>query len=414
VTLTAALVFLLGLAGVRLWTVGHQRWELRSLSLELRAADPKARQQAAERLSAIGPPALPILVDALGDPRGEVRQLACSVVLKAKPEPSTAIQALVQAAADPEARVRDVAVRELGSAYLQFGLEASAEGMATSVATLRKALGDPEPTVRQAAADTLAVFGREAGPAAEDLGVALGDRDPAVRLAAARSLLRIDRGTRGRVMPILLALLGEVDLRPDPITGGVFSTSSGAFGTICELETQAEAVPVLVERLGRPDARVRREAASYLEGIGSLADEAIPALVETLDDDDREARFAAARALVRIDPDVALATAVPVLSQLFLDPELGLIPRKQVLEVLRELDPEAIAALVSDLIEGLRRDEGPRRMDDISLLMAIGPRAREAVPALIRIGRNADDPASKLANKAVLQIDPDAAAQLMK
>lgn len=397
VTLTAVVVFLIGLVAVKVSPVILQRLELRSLSGKLRDANPSTRQTAADRLGKIGTPAVPVLLEALKDKNPDVRAAACSALMKAQPDPGTAINALVKLLKDDNPKVRRAAAWELGLANITFGLEEDADETKETVEALRSVLGDKDRDVRITAVGALASLGRKAAAAGDDLVEVLHERDPRIRVAAARTLLRINRDTRSLVLPVLLELVGD----PDPES----TVSQRAFGTLREEEAEAQTLPRLIELLESRDVEVRRRAAYYLGDLGPSAESAVFPLLTLLADPDDTVRFRAAEAIAAIDPD-ATESAIPVLQRSVVNSELAFPLRSTAVALLAGLDPGSEAKTVAGLIEGLHAEDRTVRAECILLLKQIGPPAKPALPALTEIWRNAKDSNSLNAGEAMRQIDP--------
>lgn len=397
VALTALIVFVIGLAVVKLGPIGFQRLELRSLSAKLHDPAPAMRQTAADRLAKIGPPAVPILLEALKDNNPEVRMLACSALIQAQPEPAAGIRAVVKLLKDDDPKVRRAAAWELGLANSAFGLEEEADETKETVDALRSVLGDKDLEVRITAVEALASLGRKAAPAGPDLTEVLHDRDPRLRVSAARTLLRINRDTRSTVVPVLLELLG--DSTPES------TVSQKAFGTLREEEAEEQMVPRLLELSRSPDVATRRRAVFYLGDIGPPAELAVYELLTLLSDSDAVVRFRAAEALAAIDPD-ASEPAIPILQQSVINPELEFPLRSTALALLAGLDPGTDAKAVPALIEGLHAKDRTTRAESILLLKQIGTAAKPALPVLTEIWRNAKDSNSLSAGEAIRQIDP--------
>lgn len=403
VTLTAVVVFLIGLGVVRLWPIVRQRMELSSLSGRLRDPSPDVRKGAADRLGELGKPALPLLLDATNDSNPDVRVLACSALMKARPDPELAIRTLIKAIKDDQPIVRRAAAWELGIAQLNLGLEEGADETKATIDALRAALHDKDRDVRTAAVEALAALGRKAEPAGEDLVNALSDRDPRVRIAAARTLLRINHDSRHTVLPVLLSLVG--DTNPES------NVSQRAFGTLREEEAEEQTIPRLVELLQDKDAEARRRAATYLGDIGAQAISALYPLLESLGDEDATVRFRAAQAVAAIDPESTEPT-IPVLKSSVLDPKLAFSLRSTAIDLLGAFDPESEAKVVPGLVRELHAKEQVERASAVFLLKQIGPQAWEALPALTEIWRNSKDVNSIHAGEAIQQINPSAFTRL--
>jgi HEAT repeat protein len=84
-------------------------------SLEVAMPTPKSEQQlAADALTRIGPPAVPMLVEALQGTDGEVRRQACQVLMRMGPDAKEAVPELVNLLDDPDENLRRMAATALG------------------------------------------------------------------------------------------------------------------------------------------------------------------------------------------------------------------------------------------------------------------------------------------------------------
>jgi hypothetical protein len=70
-------------------------------------------------------------------------------------------------------------------------------------------------------------------------------------------------------------------------------------------------VPAVTDQLTQKDPRIRYEAAIALGGCGAKARSAIPELLRAVNDADKDVREAAAGALIKIDPSVAVEAKLP-------------------------------------------------------------------------------------------------------
>ena len=236
-------------AGVALGRVGPDADVLPRLIALVAARGSPARAPAAEAIGRIGEAAagaVPTLVDALGDPREDVRWHAVWALGRIGPAAGPAVRALVALLADAGLRWR------VADALGSIGPAAAA-----AVPGLQAALEDTSESVRWRAAQALGGIGRAASPAADALARATRDASGNVRLASVHSL-------------------GDVGADPSVL------------------------VPVLVRAFDDPDRRVRHEAENVVGRLGRQGRPAVPALVARLRDDDGGVRAGAARALGRI------------------------------------------------------------------------------------------------------------------
>ncbi len=226
----------------------------------------------AHALKTIGAPAVPVLIDALGDEEPRVR-LAIIDILGEIGE-RDAIPALTGALRDPEWRVRWQAADALGRM-----------GDLSAVPDLLAMLTDANKDVRVAVAWALGRIGHIS--AVEGLVSLLRDRDWRARWAGAQALWEIG----APAVPAVIAMLREADEYVRRAAVRTLSTIG------------APAIPALIVALGDSNWDVRWSAASALHEIGELA---VPALIETLDNDDWQVAWAAAETLKRIASSEAL------------------------------------------------------------------------------------------------------------
>ncbi|HLQ21691.1 MAG TPA: HEAT repeat domain-containing protein, partial [Gemmatimonadales bacterium] len=194
---------------------------MRALRGALGDPDRQVSTAAGWSLGEIGAPAIPVLSDALRDPDPAVRRRAAAAMGKVG---LAARDAVKEAMTDPDKSVRNMAAlviagmgprasrgagaADLGSDRdLAQGLKSSDPAVRLSVLLryqsyvgdtdrslplLISALGDADPFVRRAAANTLVTL----GPSARDaLSAALSDSNPTIRREAAIALVRLSRGT---------------------------------------------------------------------------------------------------------------------------------------------------------------------------------------------------------------------------
>jgi beta-lactamase regulating signal transducer with metallopeptidase domain/HEAT repeat protein len=157
-------------------------------------------------------------------------------------------------------------------------------------------------------------------------------------------------------------------------------------------------IPALLHGLKDESAGIRATAAVALAEVGTPDKAVVAALVAALEDPEGRVRLASYQALRNLG---AIKPAlVPKLAALVKDKNADL--RDLVYRDLRDLGPGAKAA-VPALIEALK--ENTTRMQAICCLGAIGPDARDAIPALKDFYRSDDETIRRCVTAAVLAIN---------
>ncbi|MEK6237744.1 MAG: HEAT repeat domain-containing protein, partial [Planctomycetales bacterium] len=154
-----------------------------------------------------------------------------------------------------------------------------------------------------------------------------------------------------------------------------------------------------VQDLKEGDLNQRRSAARALAGLSRRAAPAVPAMIEALQDEpDRQARWMLLFGLGRIGP--AAAPLVPAIFKALGRME-GATPPYVTSELFANLGPAAIP----HLIEALENPDGRVREIAASVLGKIGPPAKAATPALVRLTRDPFYPVRSAAIRALDEID---------
>jgi HEAT repeat protein len=247
--------------------------------------DARFRKQLVEALGAVGTPAVPPLIQALGDRDRDVCVAAC---------------------------------RALG-----------AIGDGQAVPPLIQALGDGDSDVRAAACEALGEIGD--GQAVPPLIQALRDRDRDVRVAACEALGAIGDGQAVPALSVWAhagervaqAALQQMGQAPLPLPEAVAQVvAQGAWGVLVRalrheavraavVELGTPAVPHLIQALGDGDSDVRAAACWALGEIGDR--QAVPPLIQALGDGDGYVRAAACRALGEIGDRQAVPPLIQAL-----------------------------------------------------------------------------------------------------
>ncbi|SIO05858.1 HEAT repeat [Singulisphaera sp. GP187] len=406
-----ALITLVACCGLILWAA-RVVWEYRDPTLaedkavQARALRALGSRKATERVDAIqvlarlhfadSASAIRPLTPMLGDEDSAVRAAAVEALgpigsraVQVGLDPDAvraAVSALIRVLKDPDPGLRRAAVATLGtmsstkpetSAGPQVGPPPTLPGGKTMgpasalptpvdrvavIAAFTEALGDREAAVRGEAIVALA-SACSAGDPPESLAAGLGDESAENRKATVRALARFRRGLDPWIPRLLRIAEHDDDRSVRAATVGVLGGLTGPPGAT------AAAVPTLIEALGSRDPRVRAAVAEGLYRFGPEAAAAIPALLrvftEPIDgaggragagsaNDSRALSGVAAAALGKIAPGSASAKGV-----------------------------------VTALTEVVRSGQGARQAQAAAALAQFGPAAAPAIPALVRMAREA-------------------------
>ncbi len=336
----------------------------------------------AHAFECIGRPAVPVLAQALQNADSRIRSNAAFILGRMGMEAEQAIPALI-AALRGDDKLSAAAAAALG----RIGIAA--------IFPLLRALKEPDRVMRRCAATALGYFtwgssrrslsaaaepaattGQTIGEVPEVLAAlrsALGDPDHSVRTAAAKALecvsaipVPVDSGRVGEPVGEAGRGRGEPGRVPSALIRGF--RADIPYGGIAALHEAGDgAVPALVAAMGDSDARIRYWAVAAIKALGEKARDTLPALLVALRDDSAAVRRGAASALGSLP--FAAESTVPRLVEALEDTDTGV--RQNAVEALASFGPAASGAV-------------PR------LIAALGDSAREisgaAVSALSQIG----------------------------
>jgi HEAT repeat protein len=263
-----------------------RRWHDASLSVAERA-------KAVEMLAEFGPDAAPYLLAAARDADGRVRERAYAYLAGLEPMPEEAVRICLAALKeDREPRARASAVESLGAvAYL------SRKGRLDRRRLIFDALvvagRDESPIVRHAVIRAMI----NADAVELDPGPWLEDSDRSVRLAAAEAILWLDPTNKGRMVPMLQAMILQANPARPVAVGRPLALLLRVDRSACR-----GLVPTFVTWLRHEDPDIRGRVVGWLLQLGPLARDAIPALEALLDRGRPADRAVAAMAIVVIDP----------------------------------------------------------------------------------------------------------------
>jgi HEAT repeat protein len=308
------------------------------------------------------------LIEALKHRDEEVRADACHALAALGPKARPALPALIDALGDREQYVRWSAAHAIGA----IGPEAI-----TALPKLITSLGDRNESVRRWAAHAIGKIGPEAKSAVPSLTQLLKDKEADVRAYAATALGDIGR-EHAVAVPALAAALKNEEM-PCRYFG-----SMAFYGDLDVKRTIAEslscfgkaAVPALTDLLEHPSKEVRWCALYSLGQIGANASAAADATGKRVQDKEEVVAALAVRTFALVEP--ASERVIPV------------------------------------LVESLKSKSGLVRYAAAETLGDFGPKARAAVPLLVKV-YNANDieigGSHRVVGEALKRIDPEAARQ---
>lgn len=280
---------------------------------------PQLRRKAADALAKMGPAAVavvPSLVNLLGDADPDKRRAAIRALTTMKPGANAVapLMAIVRGdfMADPIARefllnpfkfidADGKGMRGMESS-VALAIEPSivlAAAGAPAVSSLTALLKEKEVELRFFALLTLQKMGPAGKVTRGPLLAALKDPHPQVRLAAFGALEAVSPGD-----PALAAAAAQLAADKDPQVRkwmAEFHKARESEATIKKMKSGGkESLPAVLTGLKSPDANVRLEAAQALRAMGAEAKPAVPALVAMLGDPERTVE--AAQVLTSLGP----------------------------------------------------------------------------------------------------------------
>ncbi|HEV7403535.1 MAG TPA: HEAT repeat domain-containing protein [Chthoniobacteraceae bacterium] len=233
-------------------------------------------------LRGIGAPAVGPLTAALASQNPAVRAGAASAFTGMSITAPEAIKALVALVGDKDPTVRAAALRAVS------GIRSE---QASVLPKVEAALGDPNPQVRQAAAAALAAMGAVGKLGVDGLLELLKDPDLTTQRNTLQSIGSLGAGG-AKAVPALIARLEQADTRVATIT---------ALGQIGEASKPA--VPKLVGYVENGPDEEKLAAVRALTGIGPASEPALPVLYKLLKASNRDVQIAAVESLVKLEPD---------------------------------------------------------------------------------------------------------------
>jgi HEAT repeat protein len=314
----------------------------------------KVRAHAAKALGDIGKPALPAvkaLASLITDEDAHVRRAAVEALDDIEPGPEVGVPIIVKMLedADPAARIRALhALADEGKTAVPHLIDALAKEEAAywaclvlseigpdaedAVPALTKVLEDKRLGVRREAILALAAIGEASAPATDALVESL------------------DCEVNGVVATYAMGKIGRV---PPAAKKKILKNARSEDGVLATVSLWALA------RLNPDDEKLQRRS--------------VRRLAEFLKSDDPKQRVAAAQALIELDPDPEISR--PIIKKVMdgASPEV----LDTVLDAVASLGEKALPRM----IEALKAPEVRARV--ASIIARIGPKAKQAVPALV-------------------------------
>jgi len=347
----------------------------------LKTAKPLVRQSAIETLGSIGPAAkaaLPVLEKELKNSDAMVRVAAAAAIASVADRKSEATQValaiLLSALDDKQASIGTAAIPGLAS----FG-SAAVPGLVPLLKSTSK------PTLLSVT-HTLELIGRDGSPAVDNLILLLGNTEPSIRSAAAETLGKV--AVTAQAEPVIKAL--ETTLTDkSPLVRAHAARALGRLGP-----TAAPAVKDLQALLQDKSDLARRAALWSLGEIGPDAKAAVDDIDALWDDPVGSVTIQAAESLARLGP-----AALPKLIARLAKPKFTFLAASG----LREQGPAAEEA-VPALVKALGAKDADTRREVVLALAQIGPKAQSAVPALLKLAATDGDEAQGTAVYALVMV----------
>jgi HEAT repeat protein len=325
----------------------------------------ETRVRALAALAKLGPNSngvVPALLTSLRSPDGPVRSQAIrSLGACGQARERAVYPKLLDALADPKEQVRAAAAEVIENAG-QPGQD--------NLPALEDALKSESGQIRIAALRYLAGMGKDGRAAAADVSAVLRDRDPAVRTGAVECLSRIAPQQTDE----LAALLTD---RDKEIRKVVVAKLRAAL-------PPARLFEVLTDVLAATDEASRKDAAAALDQVELSADSTVPTrtkarLSTALADGSPYVRAKAAKALQRLGWGTDDLT--PVLASLLTEDGEGV--SSDAAATLAKIGASATRKAADDLVRALRSKDPSTRKYAASALRSAGPLKPKSLPALI-------------------------------
>lgn len=343
-------------------------------------------------LTAIGGDALTPLFDVIKDPKAPLdkRRDALRELGWSRSTDDKAVAVLIDALKDPKPEIRAAAVDAIST----VGAKAK-----NAVPVLIDLLGDeeiPKVTSRIGISDPVTeALSRMGTEAVRPLADTLQNKEkkPLVRFQSAKALALLGRKARSAMPQLEAGMKDEIA----PIATESACAYSLAGGDV------SKAMPLLKQALKHKAPFVLWNAARAVERLGPEGKDAVPELLPLLKHQDAEIRIVAAHALSKIGSPAK--ESVPIIADLSKSKDGR--QRAQMEKVLEQFGPDAREALPV-LIENLKSMTKMFPHPTLVTIGKIGPDAKPAIPALIELLKNGDSTFTNDTMNALGEIGPEA------
>ncbi len=382
----------------------------------LKDGSAKVRAHAAWSLGAIGAaakPAVPALAELLKDPDETVRRQVVKAVQAIHPGPAVVVPLCTKLLNDPDPAVRVrilQAIAEAGpkavpgliaalnsdkAAYWAcLALRDIGPAAKDAVPALAEKLKDPRPEIRREAILTLGAMKEAAIPVLPQIAAALSDKH-------ARTAATFAFGQIGQIPANAEATI-RTNAKSDDRLLATASLWTLARVHPEDKDLRRQVTEQLIARLKDPDGFVRVEAARALAALPPAPEITVPIWEKALQGADEATAQHALDALAALG-----APAVPRLIDALKHKQL----RADVEYILGRIGPAAAPA--TNALVKLMDDKDARVANEAVLALAsIGPGAKDAIPALVKVLQQGSDEKTIFSSSAYAlgKIGPDAAA----
>lgn len=204
-----------------------------------------------------------------------------------------------------------------------------------------------------------------------ELRMALKETDPKARALAAE-ILGERKGAASIAVPDLINALQD----PNEDVRHQAAVALGRIGT-------KAALPNLVQAIGDPEVRVSQAAQQAIISLGALTDDDLPILSKFVKDKNIGVRHYTIKAIAKVGKP-----AVPLLLGLLKDPEIS----ESVIEALLSIDKLSMGkAEIPALVDALATKDRAVRVFVLAAILKVGPEAKTAVPAILKILKEESD-----------------------